>query len=373
MSVADFASSIFVTVTPLENNRQSLEDDWIALEKKSNCSVFLCWAWIGTWINLVTDRLDIHVLKVELDGEIVGLCLLVAERVKRRKIIASSTMVLNSIKHSPYNMIIEHNGFLVKSGHDGKVERAALSYLFNNFSKVDEFVIPFSDSDNIVKSFCGSSGFSCNSIDCTESPLVDLKLIRSGKASYIDTLSSNTRYQIRKSIKLYESMGDLGIEEAGNIDAALFFFEKLKTLHQRSWQQRGYKGSFANKKWESFHRTIIQQQFAAQGVQLLRVFAGDRDVGIIYNLLNNGCVSMIQTGFDYEYVKNAKPGYVCHYMAVEHNLMNGMNVYDFLAGEAQYKNSLSNSMSFQEDLVLQRKKLKFHIEDFFVQLYRKFK
>lgn len=362
-----------VTTTPLANTTQALEKQWLELEEKSNCSVFLTWGWIGNWLTIVADELEIFVLRAELDREIVGLGLLVAERIKRRGLIKSNTMVLNSIKHSPNNMIIEHNRLLLKTGLEEAVSRAVLHFLESNFSDTEEFIIPYSDQNCDIKAVCRDFSFSCMSADIVESPFIDLDFIRRNKKTYMDCLSKNTRHQLRKSLKAYQAMGELGVEEAGDQKVALAFFEKLKELHQHSWQQRGRSGSFNNQLWEKFHRNIINNQFASQQVQLLRIFVGNHDIGIIYSLVHKGRVNMLQTGFDYDFVKNAKPGYVCHYLAVEHNLTKGLCVYDFLAGDSQYKRSLANTMAYQEDLILQRKKLKFFFENALVYLYRKFR
>ena len=57
------------------------------------------------------------------------------------------------------------------------------------------------------------------------------------------------------------------------------------------------------------------------------------------------------------------PGYVSHYLAIEYNLKHGAGVYDFLAGDAQYKSSLSHKDHTLAWVVVQRKRWKFMLED----------
>ena len=76
-------------------------------------------------------------------------------------------------------------------------------------------------------------------------------------------------------------------------------------------------------------------------VQMLRVTAGTEVVGYLYNLVRNGHVYFYQSGFNYTEDHKLRPGLVCHYLAVMHNLKVDSRIYDFLAGPQRYKQSLA--------------------------------
>ena len=70
----------------------------------------------------------------------------------------------------------------------------------------------------------------------------------------------------------------------------------------------------------------------------MRVSAGDRAIGYLYNFLRNGSVSSYQSGFD-DADRRLRPGYVCHALAIAHYAAVGMLEYDFLAGANALKQS----------------------------------
>jgi CelD/BcsL family acetyltransferase involved in cellulose biosynthesis len=79
-------------------------------------------------------------------------------------------------------------------------------------------------------------------------------------------------------------------------------------------------------------------------VDLLRITAGSSTVGYLYNFIHRGRVYAYQSGFDYAGAgAHEKPGLTCHRLAIEHYLSEGMDSYDFLAGEDRYKASLANT------------------------------
>jgi CelD/BcsL family acetyltransferase involved in cellulose biosynthesis len=77
-------------------------------------------------------------------------------------------------------------------------------------------------------------------------------------------------------------------------------------------------------------------------VQLLRVRAGDKPIGYLYSFVRAGRLFVYQSAFDYLLLeKHGKPGLVTHTLAIQHNAARGHVYYDLLAGESQYKATIS--------------------------------
>ena len=129
-------------------------------------------------------------------------------------------------------------------------------------------------------------------------------------------------------------------------------------------------GVFANKTWERFHKGIIKERFDCGEIQLLKVGNDECDIGVLYNLIRNKHVYVIQTGFKMENDKKLMPGYVTHVKAVEYNLSKKMNAYDLMHGESVYKKVLCNKKEQMFWYSVQRKCYKFMIEDAAVGLVR---
>ncbi len=86
-------------------------------------------------------------------------------------------------------------------------------------------------------------------------------------------------------------------------------------------------------------------------------------LGYLYNFVYQRRVYCYQSGFDYDIDPKRKPGMICHVLAVQHNAARGANVYDFLGGDARYKESLSTTSSTLRWLVWQRPRWRFQLED----------
>ena len=68
-----------------------------------------------------------------------------------------------------------------------------------------------------------------------------------------------------------------------------------------------------------------------------------------------------------------KPGYLSHALAIAYNKDKGMQAYDFMSGDDDYKRSLSNKTDDMLWLVIQRKRFKFAIEAQLISLARRFR
>ncbi len=343
----------------------SLRGQWQTLEKESDAPFFLSWHWIGNWLALKPDNTSIKKLSAIHNGRIVALGLFTVQSVTRHLFFRSTQLHLHEYGLPGLNMVIEHNGFLVAKGYAHCAPQQMLEYFVANDKEWDEIKISAicELSPLVGAELINALNLKVIATAASDSKYVDLGKLRSESKDYLSTLSSNTRYQLRRAIKKYSSSGPVTLKEASGVDEALEYFDALKELHQEYWRRKGLPGSFANPNWEKFNRAIITEIADDGEAQLLKITAGEQVIGYLYNLVRNGHVNMIQSGFNYNQDPSLHPGYVSHYLAIEHNLKLGNLVYDFLMGDARYKQSLSNGSEPLIWVVLQRKRLRFYIEN----------
>ncbi|MFC7542489.1 GNAT family N-acetyltransferase [Siccirubricoccus deserti] len=174
-------------------------------------------------------------------------------------------------------------------------------------------------------------------------PLVALGPVRAAGGDYLAGLSANSRYQIRRSARRYAAFGALRLDRAETLPEALEWLEALATLHGETWRARGRpgplpmtsRGASTKRWWRALNRGELD---------LLRVTAGERVVGYLYNFRLRGRVYAYQSGLDHVGAgPHGKPGLTCHAMAVERAIAEGAESYDFLAGPDRYKRSLANA------------------------------
>lgn len=319
-----------------------LERLWTELELRSDCSFFLTWDWIGSWLS-ETPNLSPLLLSV-FDGAMV-VALALFQPMANRRIGHNRVLMLHQSGIRSVDVItIEYNGIMSDRRYAQRVEAGLFIYLAETgilgrgsraWQEVHVALATISLADRARE-----AGLVTTELVRMPSWFVDLNAVRASGKPYWDGLSSNTRHQIRRSLRLYQRWGAVKATAARSTDEALKFFDELKSLHQKTWTDRGLPGSFVDSSFERFHRTLISRCIERGTVEVVRVTAGDRLVGQVYNFIRNRRVYAYQTGLSYEREPKLKPGLICHCMCIDRHLGMGADVYDFMGGEARYKASL---------------------------------
>jgi CelD/BcsL family acetyltransferase involved in cellulose biosynthesis len=298
----------------------------------------------------------------------------VPARVTRRLVIRSDALFLNEYPFDGRNMVIEYNGLLAAPAHQAAVYRETVAHLLQTPSRCDEiFFSALSDHEVLQLAGALAEAGKFKTLEESTTWSVDLDRFDHGVDAYLATLSKNRRAQVRRSLSAYEERGPLRLDEASNVKEAMLFFDGLKALHTVRWKAKGAQGSFANPLWERFHRVLIRSRFVKGEIQLIRVSNCNGAVGYLYNFIWCKCVYVLQTGFEIGEDKRLMPGYVMHCLAIAYNKRKGMKVYDLMHGDSLYKRILCDHSQTLHWLVLQRKRLKFGLEDFAVNLARAFR
>ncbi|MBN9429711.1 MAG: GNAT family N-acetyltransferase [Burkholderiales bacterium] len=204
---------------------------------------------------------------------------------------------------------------------------------------------------------------------------VDLDRIRSHYGGdYLASRSTNTRQQLRRARRMAErELGPLRLEQASSTEQALEWFEITGPAHRSRWGDDAgpdNTSGFDNPAFVAFHRDLIAEGMRESGIQYLRLKAGETTLAYLYNFVSNGHACFYLSGIDYSVDSKFKPGMLAHWMAIEHNLALGHHIYDFLAGGARYKRSLSTDQGRMLWVVLQRQRWKFALENLARRLKR---
>jgi CelD/BcsL family acetyltransferase involved in cellulose biosynthesis len=341
-----------------------LEPLWRELEQRADASFFQSWHWIGTWLDCLHPGVAAELLRVERDGVVVGLGILVRRAVRRHGFLRSRGLFLNCTGDPSLDEItIEHNGFLSERGAERDVAQSCVAFLLGQRADWDEIFLEGMRDPALVDGL--SMGRArLRTLSLRPCPHVDLAVLRESGQEYVAALGRSTRYNIRRSLREYEKRGALELEEATDLARAREYLQRLRDLHQRYWEQKGEPGSFANAFFAKFHDRLLERALSSGALQLLRVTAGKVELGYLYNYVYRGRVYNYQSGFDYAGGGlHERPGLVCHVLAIEHNLRKGHAVYDFMAGDSDYKRSLSTASQMLAWQVIQRPRLKLRIED----------
>jgi len=308
-----------------------LGERWRDLEERAAPSFFQSWTWVGC---LAADRFPDPVLVEATEGtRVVGFALF--NRVRRWSGLpilhlgASGSAELDS----PY---VEQNGVLAEAGRETELGTLCLRAVASRY----RLVLPGVDELALaaVRRVAGLVQVECS----RGSPFIDLAVMRAAGEDYLSGRSANTRQQIRRSDRFYETKGPIELEVAESAERSITMLEEMAALHQTAWRARGRPGSFARPFFRRFHQTLVNAAFPRGEVMLLRVSVQEAVIGILYNFMHRGRMLAYQSGFAYlPDQPRAKPGLSCHHQAIRLALMRGLDCYDFLAGEDRYKRSLA--------------------------------
>ena len=339
-----------------------IRPEWDALASGEHNSVFLTWAWISSWVDVIPSGVKLYQVSLACDGEVVAKALFTEQILRRNYVLKSKALALHECLLPGCNLMIEHNGVLAKYP-DSDILREIIKALDAHFdwdeiylSGVGQSYIPIVDS--VARELASAKRVRGLSV----ARYVDLEGIRDCGGVFLDSLSKKTRYKVKRYCGSIESHGEINVTSPDSPVQAQAYLTELIDLHQKYWQGKGGKGAFSRKSVESFHRRLIDHVYTLGGVQLLKVRCGSRTLGLVYSLVKDGQIYMIQSGYNYEQFEDSHPGYICLLKVIQYNMDKGYSKFDFLAGDSQYKRSLSNADATLYWIVLQRNKIKLRVE-----------
>ncbi len=308
---------------------------WRDLASRCQPSFFQDWTWVGC---LAAERYPDPVLAEAFqDGQTVGLALFG----RRRDRPWGETLSLNETGMPRWDAVfIEHNGPLVVA--DGVDGRVVTTRLLQAASAGATRCLALSGVDGAIADIAAELGGAVYHQATRTAPYVDFGTL--GPLAFIDTLSRNTRHQLRRSNRAYAERGPLDACRAETVATGLQYFAEMVRLHDITWRARGLEGAFASPEVQRFHRALIDEGLPRGEVDLIRIAAGGDALGYLMNFSHRGAVSAYQSGFDYGSAgPHMKPGLTSHYLAIETARAAGARTYDFLAGPSRYKSSFANA------------------------------
>jgi CelD/BcsL family acetyltransferase involved in cellulose biosynthesis len=341
MNLRALMKDISVFQTSVEQT-PDLQQMWIELQDRAEGSLFLSWAWIGSWLACVQTTLNVQVVRAERNGLVVGLALFVVAPLRRLGVRIGKVAHIHSTGRPQFDdLTIEHNGLLLDRRHAGAAQAAMLHFLCDKQREWRAVRFPgLTSRQNILAGALPQSVVM--EVQVRDSARVLLQPVRDRDGDYLGLLSSGRRAHIRRSIRACAALGPLVLTEANDAESATAYFERLLQLHRARRAKLGRPSGFDTTFAREFHRRLIERGLPRGKVQLVRVQAGVHDVGYLYSLVYRGLVCFYQSGYDYSLVDHRfSPGLVTVAMAIEHNARLGHHCFDFLAGDAQYKKTLA--------------------------------
>jgi CelD/BcsL family acetyltransferase involved in cellulose biosynthesis len=314
----------------------SVATKWQALERKADCSVFLSWLWIANWLDLVTDKLLI--IECFEDEKLVGLAFFVEKTRKVFGFIPVKQLYLHRTGNMEEDQVwIEYNDFLLDSSVEDAARFHMVQAVCDYGDSIKEIIIGLS-CNKILASF-QQTFYQSRVLIATQGCSVAFDKI---KQTYLtEVLSKNTRSQIRRSEKLLSQLGKLNFSVYVEKDQVNQLLRDISKKHVERWQNTLEGSGFTNPLFSEFHQKVINFD-NSHIVQVAVLSIDDNAVGYLLNYVYREQVYFYLSALTAFDESKIKIGLTLHAKAIQFYLDQGCSCYDFLGGEARYKQSLTN-------------------------------
>lgn len=337
-----------------------LVNDWKTLERLAQPSVYLSWQWIGVWLLVYQPKFS--VLRVTDRGKLVGLGLITESTERRHGVLVSRCLRLHQTGCPAEDQIcIEYNGFLAEKGRETEVAKAGIEYLKQSEKGWDEIVMAAVEAD-YARDLAQASALASHIRWESPSYGVGLCSLRSDNQAYLDTLSRNTRHQIRRTWRLYDELGSVVLKRPESVEEAELIFNSIAPFHCARWGGGKGESAFTNPEFMRFHLQYIRTHWEKGGADLIVLKAGDETLAIFYNLVYRNRVYFYLAGIKAEKDNKLKPGLLGHSLCIQDYLERGFDFYDFMGGQDRYKAQLAKPHQHLVKIGLQRDRLKLRAE-----------
>ncbi len=339
---------------PEETN--NIAEIWKNLEQCGNKSFFLSWFWIEAWLK--TMQPNALLLTVFSQNQVIATGLLVITKVHRRGFPVTQLRLHQTGDPEEDQIWTEYNEFLIDDSHRETLYPALMQYLKLYVKGWDELIIGAVEKRQL--NYFSSLDLRQHELWQAPAYSVDLSSIKSSGKNYLETLSRNTRYQIRRAIKRLNSSSPIQMERATSVEEAGDFFNAIGPLHMQRWGNTA--SGYSNPKFVGFHQTLIKQSWPAGTIDVIRFTANDKVFAYIYNFIYRDQVFFYMSGIDYVNSELSKPGLIAHALCIQHYIDSNKTCYDFLGGDSQYKRSLGSHSGTMSITAFQKHKTLFLIE-----------
>lgn len=308
-------------------------------------SFFLSFNWLSFWLGqLDSDNLPL-LFTFEHQHTLIGFLFL-----GQTTGTFGTSLHLNQTGQKQFDQMWTEYNDIISLGYQRECRIALLEYLTKNFSNFKLIVMNTTNSDWLLNDENDSEWvlWSQDKVPGYLS-LIDER--------YMPTVcSKNTRSQINRSKnyieKKYGSISIHSIQRSEITDC----LQGMAALHRQQWQEHVDGSGFDNPHFYAFHQQLLNKCLETEAL-VLKIDCGQKVMGYLYYLVQGTNVLFYLSAIDYFDSDNKfKPGLVMHHLAMQHLREMGYEEYDFLAGEARYKQSLSQNKYYQYNIHLYRNK-----------------
>lgn len=332
-----------------------LEEGWDDLLRRSRSDcIFLTWEWIQAWRAVVGDAVRPFVVVVRNGDEgLAGIAPLYTTRSILGRVLPYRTLRVLGDDQSGS----EYQDWILREDREEAAAQAIGQALAAQGGRWDCLWVPrvagWTGARERILTACAREGFFCRE-RARQFSGFDLP---SDYATYLRTLSGNTRSTIQRRTKQVFGSGEATFEQCRSEGERAAYLEALFELNHRRWSAAGQAGTFVRKPLEArFYREFTRSALERGWLRLWAIRTAGEFKAVQIGYVYRRTFHQLQEGFD-----PAGPsgiGNVLRARVIEECIKEGVRSYDFLGEHTEHKRRWAAVPRTGYDLFVGRRSLK---------------
>ena len=194
-------------------------------------------------------------------------------------------------------------------------------------------------------------------VEVTEGAKISYAELPSSFDDYLAKLSSNRRWKMRRGRKKLREATNYRFHVVGSQAELDLHYPDLIRLHKDRWQGRSEDIGFSTETYVNFHRDVMAEMLKQDALRLMLLIGDEGAIAASYCYRWRGAFFFFQGGISKDHA-DFRLGEVLMGHAIEQAIGEGMQIFDMLRGQHDYKKSLTDKERTRAHLRLNQSTLR---------------
>jgi CelD/BcsL family acetyltransferase involved in cellulose biosynthesis len=314
------------------NNEEELSriaEEWSDLLPQSqNDTIFLTFEWLSTWCKYFRDRKEVRVLIFrDEEGRFIGIAPLLFFKYRYSLFISLKFVEFIGTNHSDYL------DFIVLKGRESEFFESFFGYLKEHSKEWDVLNLLDIPEHSTTLHRIAESRLKYRSRIISLCPFMTLP---EKWNSYLSSLSKKRRKNLQYYLSRLKREFSIQFGVVDENDMVQEKMEKLFSIHENRWRDKGWFGGFSDDRSVQFHKDIALKFLKKGWLRLYYLSLDEKIAAMLYAFKYNHKFMYYQAGFDPEYSRYSVATVLLVH-CIENAFKEGMREFDFLRGNESYK------------------------------------
>ena len=288
---------------------------------------FLTWEWLHAWWTQLGEQRGLHLVVIRSDEQIVAIAPF--------HLVAGPLAWFSRLEFLGTGYAgSDYLDVITRRGYETAAASALATYLASARLALHlQHVRPDATVAMVARQL-QQAGWTCAVASDGTCPVVPLD----GHTwdSYLATLGSSHRANVRRRLRALEQQFDVRFERAGTESERRELLQQLATFHSRRWSDRGGSTAFLTPAVRAFQDEATRRAFAHGVLRLYALRLDGELAAVMYGFSRGGRFYFYQHGFDDRF-KDHSVGLVLMGLTIRAALEEGAREFDMLWGVEPYK------------------------------------